>query len=142
MVFRHALFLAVAFVTFVQPISASADSFIGPSGKTVQQVKCGHSPKGCYEEAHSTCQGPYQIIDSESHAGGLVADLLPGPVTWYSFTYVCGRSDGRLASFPFRGSPHRMIANPFPAPVPAQMPRPAVNCTSNRVGTSVYTNCY
>ena len=40
--------------------------------------------------------GSYQILDSESHAGGLLIDAIPGPVTWYTMTYTCGPSDGRL----------------------------------------------
>jgi hypothetical protein len=138
---RNLAIFAVMFIKFFEPMSLLADSFIGPSGKRVQQVKCGRSPTGC-EEAHMTCRGSYQIIDSESHAGGILADVLPGPVTWYSFTYACGPSDGRLASFPFRGSSHRALVNPFPAPAAVPIPRPTVNCTSNRVGTSVYTNCF
>ena len=47
--------------------------------------------------------GSYQILDSESHAGGLLIDAIPGPVTWYTMTYTCGPSDGRLADFPFQG---------------------------------------
>jgi hypothetical protein len=47
--------------------------------------------------------GSYQIVESESHAGGLFADIFPGPVTWYA-CYTCGPSDGYLADFPFRGS--------------------------------------
>jgi hypothetical protein len=34
---------------------------------------------------------------SHNHAGGLLADILPGPVTWYAMSYTCGPSDGRLA---------------------------------------------
>jgi hypothetical protein len=54
-------------------------------------------------EASKTYQGSYQVLDSESHAGGLLADILPGPVTWYGMTYSCGPSDGRLPSFAFKG---------------------------------------
>jgi hypothetical protein len=43
------------------------------------------------------------VIDSDSHAGGIFADWVAGPVTWYKLSYTCGRSDGRLASFPWRG---------------------------------------
>ena len=142
MSFRYFALIAIAYLTFEGPLSALADSFIGPSGKPVQQVKCSRSTTGCYQEAHETCRGPYQIIDSESHAGGVLADVFPGAVTWYTFTYACGRSDGRLASFPFRGSPHREFVNPVPAPAVIPTPRPPVNCTSNRVGNSVYTNCF
>jgi hypothetical protein len=106
--------ITAAFIAISSP--ASADTFVGPSGAAVQQTKCRLSPKGCYDEAHNTCRGPYQIADSESHAGGMLADIFPGPVTWYSFTYVCGRSDGRLASFPLRGAAPRMPNNPFHSP--------------------------
>jgi hypothetical protein len=43
------------------------------------------------------------VVDSYSKAGGLVADILPGPVTWYYMSYQCGKSDGRMPSFAFRG---------------------------------------
>ena len=62
------------------------------------------SARRCYEQATRDCRGgPYQILDSESQAGGLLADILPGPVAWYTMSYACGPSDGRLAAFPFRG---------------------------------------
>src|SRR5215475_15873778 len=82
----------------------SAQTIVGPSGKPVHRAKCSQSPAGCYEQATRDCRGgSYQILDSESHAGGLLADILPGPVTWYTMSYVCGPPDGRLADFPFRG---------------------------------------
>jgi hypothetical protein len=132
-----------------QAAGAWAESFVGPSGKPIQRAKCSRSSTGCYEEAHQTCRGPYQIIESESHSGGILADALPGPVTWYSFTYSCGPSDGRLASFPFREPPHPqpsansppVFVNPFPAPT-IQTPRPMMNCSSNRVGNTIWTNCF
>jgi hypothetical protein len=40
-----------------------------------------------------------KILNSESHAGGLLADILPGPVTWYTMTYVCGASDGKTGGW-------------------------------------------
>jgi|SRR5690242_6482356 hypothetical protein len=84
----------------------SAQTIVGPSGKPLQaphHAKC-KSPTGCYEQATMDCGGrSYQILESESHAGGLLAHILPGPVTWYAMSYTCGPSDGRLADFPFRG---------------------------------------
>jgi hypothetical protein len=87
-------------------------TIVGPSGKPLQpgaplqlayRAKCSHSPTGCYEQATSDCRGgSYQILDSESHTGGLFLDLRPGPFTWYTMSYTCGPSDGRLATFPFR----------------------------------------
>jgi hypothetical protein len=81
----------------------SSTSFVGPSGAQIHQAKCSQSPHGCYQEATKICNGSYQVLDSESHAGGLAADVLPGPVTWYGMTFSCGASDGRLPSFVFRG---------------------------------------
>jgi hypothetical protein len=81
-------------------------TIIGPSGKPLKpsyRAKC-KSTDDCYAQATRACGGrSYQILDSESHAGGLLADILPGPVTWYSMSYMCGPSDGRLADFPFTG---------------------------------------
>jgi hypothetical protein len=124
--------ITAAFFTGATP--ATADTFVGPSGQAVQQTKCSHSPSSCYNEAHNACRGPYQIVDSESHAGGMLADIFPGPVTWYSFTYVCGRSDGRLASFPLRGAAPRMPNNPFQSRT--------TNCFSNHFGNMTSTSCY
>jgi len=78
-------------------------SFVGPSGQTVYQSKCKFSPDDCYQEARQTCRGSYQVLDSDSHAGGLIADIFPGPVTYYTISYACGRSDGTLPRFERRG---------------------------------------
>lgn len=53
----------------------------GPSGKAVYIAKCNTNKAVCMETAYRTCQGAYSILAGESHAGGLVADVLPGPVT-------------------------------------------------------------
>jgi hypothetical protein len=51
------------------------------------------SPTGCYEQATRDCKGgSYQIVESESHAGGLFADILPGPVTWYAMSSLTDAS--------------------------------------------------
>jgi hypothetical protein len=135
-------FAATLLALLVSCVVVSAETFIGPDGKPVNQAKCRVSPRGCYDEAHDTCSGPYQIIDSESHAGGILADILPGPVTWYSFTYACGRSDGRLASFPLRGAAPRMPNIQVQAPAVVATPPAMTRCSSSRVGGTVWTNCY
>lgn len=84
--------------------SATTDSFTGPTGAQVQSTKCSQSPQACFKTASEVCKGPYQVIDSHSNAGGLVADIVPGPVTWYAMTYQCGKSDGTFPKFPFRGA--------------------------------------
>src|SRR6516225_1496402 len=67
-------------------------------------AKCRQSPTDCYEQATRDCKGgSYQIVDSDSHAGGMLADLWPGQFIWYEMSYACGPSDGRLPDFSFRG---------------------------------------
>jgi hypothetical protein len=98
------------------------------------------------QKASQSCGGgPYQVLDSDSHSGGLVADLMPGPVTWYAMTYRCGQSDGKMPTFAFRGqtfsdSDTVVINNGVPA---SDAPRlsPQINCTSRRVGGAVQTSC-
>ena len=127
---------AFALSACVEPQQTST---IGPSGETMQVAKCSQSPNGCYQKASETCSGPYQVLDSYSKAGGLVADILPGPVTWYYMTYQCGRTDGRTPTFPFRGQQY------VPPPViqaPVQTYRPQTTTTCNRLGNSVTCNSY
>jgi hypothetical protein len=84
-------------------METAGPAFNGPSGTPVNTAKCSYSSTGCLKQAADMCRGPYQVLDSDSHSGGLVADVLPGPVTWYSLTYQCGPSDGKLPAFAFRG---------------------------------------
>lgn len=90
-------------------------SLTGPSGTAVEIAKCNGSSTACLQKAAQTCSGPYLVLDSESHAGGMLGDTNPGPFTWYSMTYQCGRSDGKLPTFAFRGpqyiEPARMNVN-------------------------------
>lgn len=83
------------------PSSGGAVQLPGAAGPQ-RSVKCQRSPDACLAEARNTC-GNYAVIDSRSYAGGLLSDALPGPVTWYELTYQCGPSNGRQATFPFRG---------------------------------------
>jgi hypothetical protein len=70
----------------------------------IRDTKCKESPHDCLRKAENKCNGSFRTIHSESHAGGLVDDKLPGPVTWYYLEYQCGYSDGRMPTFPFRGA--------------------------------------
>ena len=74
------------------------------------------------------------MISSESHAGGLVADVLPGPVTWYGMTYTCGPSDGKMPEFKFAGQQYTPPP-PAPAPVVIKQPPTTTNCT--KIGDTV-----
>ena len=93
----------------------STSSFSGPTGKSLFKTKCNVDTSKCFAEASSKCRGSYNVIDSESHAGGTLADIIPGPVTWYSMTYECGPSNGKYPSFAFQGqrfSPPSFLYNP------------------------------
>lgn len=86
---------------------AIAESFRAPDGSILSVAKCKSSSTDCLRQASRSCDGPYQVLDSESHAGGLFADAIPGPVTWYSMAYRCGPSDGAMPAFQFRGPTYR-----------------------------------
>jgi hypothetical protein len=98
-------FLGAAAVSLAACDLTSGNSFASPSGAVVNRAKCSHSSDACFQAAGATCNGPYQVIESESHPGGTLADLMPGPVTWYSMTYQCGPSDGKMPTFALRGGP-------------------------------------
>ena len=138
---RNFIFIAIpvalSLSACVKPEQTSA---IGPSGNKMLVSKCSQSPNGCYQKATETCSGPYQVLDSYSKAGGLIADIIPGPVTWYYMTYQCGPSDGKTPTFPFRG---QQYTPPPPAPI-IQTPayrRPSTT-TCNRLGNIVRCNSY
>jgi len=132
---KLAVVVAISFSVLGAP--CLAETFIGPSGKPVQQAKCQMSPTGCYQQASAACHGPYQILDSERHSGGLFMDLMPGPVMWYSMTYSCGHSDGRLGTFELRGAGRVVPRFNVPA---VQAPRAPTMTNCSRIGNSV--TCY
>jgi hypothetical protein len=75
----------------------------GTQSGGLKDVKCKENPRECLRKARRSCDGEYRVIYSDSHAGGLVSDKVPGPVTWYYLQYKCGRSGGTVADFRFRG---------------------------------------
>jgi hypothetical protein len=78
----------------------------------IRDTKCKDSPRDCIRKAENRCNGSFRTVHSESHAGGLVDDKLPGPVTWYYLEYQCGYSDGRMPQFPFRGAHYEQEYEP------------------------------
>jgi hypothetical protein len=142
--FRY-LVLGVVVAALPGCMETAGPSFNGPSGTPVNTAKCSYSSAGCLKQASDTCRGPYQVLDSDSHSGGLVADVMAGPVTWYSLTYQCGASDGKMPAFAFRGqqfvdSPTVVVDSP-PAGGSAGGLSPPITCQSRRVGGAVQTTC-
>src|SRR5262249_53545770 len=69
--------------------TASADYF---------KAKCKSDIQDCVAKARDQCNGETTVVHQESHAGGLLADALPGPVTWYTVTFRCGASGEKQAA--------------------------------------------
>ena len=111
------IFFNILLIVFLSSCLAKTQttSFSSPTGSSLFKTKCNVDTSKCFAEASSKCSGSYNVIDSESHAGGTLADILPGPVTWYSMTYECGPSNGKYPKFPFQGprySPPTMVYTP------------------------------
>jgi hypothetical protein len=102
-VVRCAVLSVAAFSLSACDITSSTNSFASPSGVVVNRAKCSRSSDFCFKTAADTCGGPYQVIESESHMGGALMDTSPGPINWYTMTYRCGPSDGKMPTFAFRG---------------------------------------
>ena len=109
-----------------------AKSYVGPTGETVSTVRCTRETGACFEKASEICSGgTYRITNSYRNAGGIFADVLPGPVTWYTMSIVCGPSDGVMPSFPLRGEEPSM----------PQMPQ-STTTTCNKYGGTVKCKTY
>jgi hypothetical protein len=124
--------------------TTSVQEFKAPDGMVLKTVKCTSDPSKCYVQASQTCPngGTYRVIASESHAGGIAADIIPGPVTWYSMTYACGLSDGKHPTFAWQG-PQYTPAPPAPskpAPVVIKQKPTTTNCA--QIGNTVNCNSY
>jgi len=77
-----------------------------PDGTSLRNVKCNIDSQKCFVLASESCKqtnGTYKVVASHSNAGGTLLDAMPGPITWYNMTFVCGPSDGKMPNFPFRG---------------------------------------
>ena len=86
--------------------SPTVSDMKSPDGRSLKNVKCNIDPQKCYVLATESCKetnGSYSVLSSHSNAGGTVADIFPGPVTWYNMTIACGPSDGQMPKFEFRG---------------------------------------
>ena len=99
--------MAAGFTTLlVACASPTVTEMKSPDGTSLKNVKCNIDSQKCFVHASQSCAttgGTYRVVSSHSNAGGTLADILPGPVTWYNMTYVCGPSDGQMPAFPFKG---------------------------------------
>lgn len=73
------------------------------SGATVQTARCKHNQTACFQQASAACPSGYTVHDSYRNMGGLIADIFPGPVTWFTIAYTCERSSSQgKTEFRFR----------------------------------------
>ena len=135
---RYVLIISTLFLASC--VTPTVSEYSGPSGEKIRSVKCNVDAQKCYESASVSCNGgSYQVLSSSSHAGGLVADILPGPVTWYNMSYICGPSDGRLPDFNFQGQQYVPLAPAPSAPVIVKQPK---TTTCHTVGKTVICNTF
>ena len=118
--------------------TTSIKEYQAPDGTTIKTVKCTSDSAKCFVQATASCptDGKYRVVSSESHAGGIAADLIPGPITWYSMTYACGPSDGKMPDFKFAGQQYTPV-DFAPQPLTIRQQPTTTNCT--KIGNS--TNC-
>ena len=129
------LSLGVLALLLVSCAGTSVKEFQSPDGTAVKTVKCNVDSQKCFVAASESCAGgTYRVVSSESHAGGTLADVIPGPVTWYGMTYVCGPSDGKMPDFKWQGATYT------PPPAPVKSAPSTTNCT--RIGDSITCSSY
>ena len=130
------ILLFLANVMIAGCATSSVKEYQAPDGTAIKTVKCTSDPTGCFALASQSCPsgGKYRVIASESHAGGLLADIIPGPVTWYAMTYSCGSADGKMPDFKFVGQQY----TPPPDPIVIQQRPTRTNCTT--IGNMVTCN--
>jgi len=118
---RLSILGTVLCLTCVGCATTGVAQYQAPDGTATKTVKCNTDSAKCFAAASQSCpgDGTYRVIGSASRAGGLLADLMPGPVTWYYMTYICGPSDGRMPDFAFTGQQYV----PPPAPIKVELIR-------------------
>jgi hypothetical protein len=76
---------------------------VSSSGVTTHEVKCTDSANDCMNTANAKCPNGFNTVYSDSHAGGVLADILPGPITWYELHFICSNSPGTPPVFAWQG---------------------------------------
>ena len=86
---KTSLTLSILLLLVVGCASTGDSAFVGPEGESIYFTKCNVSQEGCLKEIAEHCPSGYNTINTETHMGGILADLIPGPVRWWSITYSC-----------------------------------------------------
>jgi hypothetical protein len=127
----HTLIIFLALQLVGCTAGPTVKSFTGPTGEKMSTVRCTKDTSPCFEKASEACDGgSYRVTSSYRNSGGLLADALPGPVTWYTMNVVCGTADGVMPTFPLRGSEPAMPTTPHIEKTQCTKTGNTVNCTS------------
>ena len=131
-----------ALISLAGCASTTVNELRAPDGSSMKNVKCNMDSQKCFVSASESCKdsgGIYRVVSSHSNAGGTLADIIPGPVTWYNMTYTCDPSDGKMPDFTFRGQQY--FAPPVVVVPPPQRQRSTItNCS--RIGDNVNCTTY
>lgn len=80
-----------------------------PTGVKIFESKCRDSALDCGLVAQKQCyERGFEALSGESHPGGAIADLVPGPFTWFSMQFRCGGSS-EMPTF-VSGAPEPSVA--------------------------------
>ena len=92
---------------------AGPEKITAPNGGTGFALTCQRSRENCLTQAGEQCgREGYYVVSESSHAGGILADALPGPVTWYNIQVACGEPEAGYRP-PRQAQP--VVYNPEPA---------------------------
>jgi hypothetical protein len=126
--------ITLAFLSFLFAgctAGPTVKSYTGPTGEKMATVRCTKETSPCFEKASEFCEGDtYRVANSYRNAGGVLADALPGPVTWYTMSIICGHSDGVMPEFPLRGSEPAMPTTNSVEKTQCTQYGNTVNCTT------------
>lgn len=102
---RLPLAALVALSSLVGGCGHQSARFVGKAddGADVYGVSCKDRASKCVSEALGKCgKIGYEVVESDSHSGGLVSDETPGPSKWYWLAFKCG-GPSSTPDFPWRG---------------------------------------
>ncbi len=136
--------LIIALFSLAGCAGTTVKEFRAPDGTTMKNVKCNMDSQKCFVSASESCKesnGSYRVIASHSNAGGTLADIIPGPVTWYNMTYSCGPSDGKgMPEFAFKGQQY--VEPPVILNQRQQQPSRSTTTNCSRIGDNVNCTTY
>jgi hypothetical protein len=98
------------------------------SGAQGVKIKCKGDRANCLADAGDACPNGFHIVSEDSHSGGALADVLPGPVPWWTMIIQCGPAPVGYVPPPKAPPRTTPVENPFSPPSTVTT---APRCTSD-----------